>query len=90
MLNRKLIKNKMTAITLIALGLMASLIGKDSTALMFLLIIGVPLFFAKENWINSKGEYQYESKKNKRKSVWNDSYGSRKTCNESRNTKAIG
>lgn len=90
MLNQKLIKNKLAAGGLIALGLLAALIGKDATALIFLLVIGAPLFFAKENWINGKGERQYESEKNKRKSVWNGSYSSRKTCHESRNTKAIG
>lgn len=90
MLNRKLIKNKLIAVGLIVLGLIAALIGKDATALIFLSVIGVPLFFAKENWVNSKGERQYESEKNKRKSVWNGSYSSRKTCHESRNTKAIG
>lgn len=46
-----LIKNKLYSIGLILIGIVPILIEGDATALVFFLMIGVPLFFAKENWI---------------------------------------
>lgn len=47
----KTLKNKLYATVLIILGWLSTLIDGDATAFVFLLMIGVPLFFAKENWI---------------------------------------
>lgn len=51
MWKRKLMKNKIYAIMLIALGAVSVLIDYDGTVFLFTLIIGIPLFFATENWI---------------------------------------
>lgn len=46
-----LIKNKVYSVGLILIGIIPVLIEGDATALVFFLMIGIPLFFAKENWI---------------------------------------
>lgn len=51
MWKRELIKNKVYSAVLISLGAITVPIESDATAFIFLLMIGVPLFFAKENWI---------------------------------------
>ena len=51
MLQRKLLKNKLYALVLILIGLVSILIERDGTFFIFALMIGLPLFFAKENWI---------------------------------------
>lgn len=51
MFRRKLIKNKLYSVVLILIGIIPILIEGDATALVFFLMIGLPLFFAKENWI---------------------------------------
>ena len=51
MFRRELIRNKLYSVGLILIGIVPILIEKDATALVFFLMIGVPLFFAKENWI---------------------------------------
>lgn len=47
----KTLKNKLCAVVLLICGYLSVLIDKDATALVFLALIAVPLFFAKENWI---------------------------------------
>lgn len=47
----KTLKNKLYAVALLIYGYLPVLIDKDATALVFLALIAVPLFFAKENWI---------------------------------------
>ncbi len=48
----KLFKNKIYAILFEVLGLISVPLGDgDITALIFLQIFAIPLFFAKENWI---------------------------------------
>lgn len=47
----KTLKNKLYAVVLLICGYLSALIVKDATALVFLALIAVPLFFAKENWI---------------------------------------
>lgn len=47
----ELIKNKIYSVLLMLIGIIPILIGKDSTFLVFALIIGIPLFCAKKNWI---------------------------------------
>lgn len=47
----KTLKNKLYAIGLLACGCLPTFIDNDATALVFLGVIAVPLFFAKENWI---------------------------------------
>lgn len=45
------LKNKLCALTLLIVGVVPVLMDKDATVLVFSLLLGVPLFFAKENWI---------------------------------------
>ncbi len=51
MWRRELLKNKLCALVLILMGLVPILIERDVTLFIFALMIGLPLFFAKENWI---------------------------------------
>lgn len=51
MWSRKLIKNKIYAVLIILLGALSVPIEWDATFFLFSLIMGVPLFFAKTNWI---------------------------------------
>ena len=51
MWRRELLKNKLCALVLILMGLVPILIERDCTLFIFALMIGLPLFFAKENWI---------------------------------------
>ncbi len=55
MFGRKLIKNKIYALVLIGIGVLSFLPENDATAFAFTCLIGVPLFFAKENWIIDGG-----------------------------------
>ena len=48
---RKLVKNKICSLLLITLGALSVPLDHDATSFIFLLIIGVPMFLAKENWI---------------------------------------
>lgn len=50
MLNCNLIFNKLVALVLIGAGAFAVWMEGDGTFLIFALPIGVPMFFAKENW----------------------------------------
>lgn len=45
-------KNKLVALGLITLGAISLTLSNDATFLLVTLILGVPLFFAKENYIN--------------------------------------
>ena len=51
MWRRELIRNKLYSLMLILLGALSILIEYDGTFFVFALILGLPLFFAKENWI---------------------------------------
>jgi hypothetical protein len=51
MWRRELFKNKLYALVLILIGLVPILIERDGAFFIFALMIGLPLFFAKENWI---------------------------------------
>lgn len=46
-------KNKLYAVTLLALGLLIMLLGQDATAFLILALIAVPMFVSKKNWIVS-------------------------------------
>jgi len=48
---RELIRNKLYSLVLILIGVVPILIDQDGTFFIFSLMIGLPLFFAKENWI---------------------------------------
>ena len=48
---RKTWKNKLCVLALIMLGLLTPIISGDATVLVFTLLIGIPLFFVKENFI---------------------------------------
>jgi hypothetical protein len=51
MWRRELLKNKLYSLILIGIGALSVLIEYDGTFFIFSLMLGVPLFFAKENWI---------------------------------------
>lgn len=51
MWKKELLKNKVYAVLLIVLGSVSILIEYDATAFILTLLMGIPLFFAKENWI---------------------------------------
>lgn len=48
----KTLKNKLMASLLILIGLVSNRIEGDGTFFIFTLLIGVPLFFEKTNWID--------------------------------------
>lgn len=48
----KTLKNKIMAVCLMLLGWLSSKIDGDGTFFIFTLIIGIPLLFAKKNWID--------------------------------------
>ena len=47
----KTFKNKLYAVGLMLSGSVPTFLEQDATALVFIGMIAVPLFFAKENWI---------------------------------------
>ncbi len=47
----KTFKNKLYAVGLMLCGSVPTFLEQDATALVFIGMISVPLFFAKENWI---------------------------------------
>ena len=49
---KKTWKNKLAAIALTLVGYLSTLPEKDGTAFVFLLMFSIPLFFAKENYID--------------------------------------
>ena len=51
MWSRKLVKNKIYAVLLVLLGVVPILIEGDGTCFILFLLLGVTLFFSKENWI---------------------------------------
>lgn len=51
MWRRELLKNKLYSLILIGIGALSALIEYDGTFFIFASILGLPLFFAKENWI---------------------------------------
>lgn len=55
MWSKETIKNKIYALVLIGIGVISILPENDATAFIFFCLIGVPLFFAKENWIMDGG-----------------------------------
>lgn len=48
---RRTYKNKLCALALIILGIIATSIDKDATVLIFTLLLGIPLFFSRKNQI---------------------------------------
>ena len=51
MWRRELLKNKIYSLILIGVGALSVLIEYDGTFFIFALMLGLPLFFAKKNWI---------------------------------------
>lgn len=66
MWKRELLKNKLYAVLLILCTLPVVFLDGDATATVFMALIAVPMFFAKENWILGGN---YENQKSRRKSV---------------------
>lgn len=48
---KRTIGNKICAIAMIAAGGIVTMLTSDATALVFLLMLAVPMFFAWEQWI---------------------------------------
>lgn len=48
---KRTIGNKICAITMVAAGGLVTMLSGDATALVFLLMLAVPMFFAWEQWI---------------------------------------
>jgi cytochrome b561 len=48
---KRTIGNKICAIAMIAAGWLVTMLSGDATALVFLLMFAVPMFFAWEQWI---------------------------------------
>lgn len=44
--------NKVFALVLILVGIFTTAISMDGTALLLILMFAIPLFFAKDNWID--------------------------------------
>ena len=59
MFKRELLQNKIYAILLIVCTLPIIFLDGDATATVFMGMIAVPMFFAKENWIYQKEERTY-------------------------------
>lgn len=67
MWKRELIRNKIYAALMVLASLPVVILEKDGTVLLLSLFFGVPMFFAKENWI--MGGPVHESKESRKKSV---------------------
>ena len=50
----KNVKNKVYAIALMGLSFVTMMLDKDATLFIIVSFISVPMFFAKENWVNSR------------------------------------
>ena len=48
----KNVKNKVYAIALMGLSFVTMMLDKDATLFIIISVISVPMFFAKENWVN--------------------------------------
>ena len=48
---RRTWRNKLSALALIAISLVPVFIERDGTVLILALLLGIPMFFARENWI---------------------------------------
>lgn len=46
-----MLKNKLYATLMICLGLASTMLTKDTTLLVFLAVIAVPMFFSKKEWV---------------------------------------
>ena len=51
MLKKELLRNKVYSLLFMTLGALSVLIEYDATFFVFTLMLGIPLFLAKENWI---------------------------------------
>lgn len=51
MWKRELMKNKVYSLILMLIGALSVLVDHDGTFFIFSLILGLLLFFSKENWI---------------------------------------
>ena len=67
MWKRELIRNKIYAVLMVLASLPVVILERDGTVLLLSLLFGVPMFFAKENWI--MGGPVHESKESRKKSV---------------------
>lgn len=67
MWKRELIRNKIYAVLMVLASLPVVILERDGTVLLLSLFFGVPMFFAKENWI--MGGPVHESKESRKKAM---------------------
>ena len=48
----KTYQNKLCAIAMLLMGMLGVVIESDATALIFLALIALPMFFSREDWFN--------------------------------------
>ena len=48
---RRTWRNKVSALALVAIGMVPVFIERDGTFLLLALMLGIPMFFSQENWI---------------------------------------
>lgn len=65
MWKRELIRNKIYAVLMVLASLPVVILERDGTVLLLSLFFGVPMFFAKENWI--MGGPVHESKESRKR-----------------------
>ena len=63
MWKRELVRNKIYAVIFIVIGVASVLIENNATFLALALMLGVPLFFSKENWIYEGADKRQRPKK---------------------------
>lgn len=51
MFRKELMKNKLYAVLFVMIGVVSMLMSLDATFFIFTLVVGVLLFFSKENWV---------------------------------------
>lgn len=65
----KTLKNKIVGFLMILFGVIVMSISKDGTALLFLLMLGIPMIFAKEDQFTAGFSYAYQKKGDNKRSV---------------------
>ena len=65
----KTLKNKIVGFLMILFGVIVMSISKDGTALLFLLMLGIPMIFAKEDQFTAGFSYTYQKKGDNKRSV---------------------
>ena len=70
MWKRELIRNKIYAVLMVLASLPVVILEKDGTVLLLSLFFGVPMFFAKENWIMGGPVHESKESISERSTLW--------------------